>query len=96
MSKLSKNWGRVEGTDIFNSFDQRGEAHDLCDIDDILSMSDVMDHLDRIHSLVEVCIMALSNPESKGLAYPQEIVTHVLSDYVGPEIQEVEEELKLV
>src|SRR5690242_8357243 len=45
-----------------------------------LSVTGIRDHLNRIHSLVEVCQFALANKEWKGQEYCQIRVCEVLCD----------------
>lgn len=58
------------------------------------SITGVRDRLNRLHSLVEVCLLALVNPDFKGTDHLQKKVADVLLDFVGPEIQTAEEELR--
>lgn len=60
------------------------------------SVVSVRDHLNRIHSMVEVCIIALLNPDYRGQQLIQVKVADVLCDYIGPEIEKAEEELRHV
>lgn len=57
------------------------------------SIISVRDQLNSIHSLVNVCGMALAGKDWKGQEYCQLRVCEVLVDYVAPEIKKAEEAL---
>lgn len=52
------------------------------------------DRIDQLHSLVEICTIALTHQDWKGQMHVQACVADVLCDYVSPELERIEEELK--
>lgn len=61
--------------------------------EEIVTLIDVRDRLNRIYSLVEVCQFALWNRKDGDQSYCQQKVAEVLFDYVRTEIKTAEEEL---
>ena len=59
-----------------------------------VSVVDIRDKLNSLHSLVHLCIVALNSKENLGQQYLQLKVAEVLCDFVGPEIKKTEEELQ--
>lgn len=59
-----------------------------------VSVVDVRDKLNSLHSLVHLCIVALSSKENLGQEYLQLRVAEVLCDFVGPEINKAEKDLR--
>ncbi len=61
-----------------------------------VSVVSIRDHLGHLRSLVELCMIALTHKDWKGQDYVQCKVADVLCDYVGPEIEKIDEELRHV
>lgn len=77
--------------------EEMNELYEKChQIERSHSTVPVRDRLDRIHSLVQICCIALNHQDWKGQEYVQKNVAAVLCDYIGPEIQKAEEELRCI
>ena len=107
---LPKNWGDVHYTDGSLSReldeheedweatgqDEMNELYEQCKNNHQASSVSLRDHVNRVHSMVEVCVIALLNPDWRGEQILQIKVADVLNEYVAPELENIEEELKYI
>jgi hypothetical protein len=90
----------VEDEDEDSDWESEGEEemqklYEKCKREDV-SIVSVRDRLNNLHSLVEVCQLALGNKEYRGQTYCQDQVVMVLCCYVAEDIKEIEEDLRYV
>jgi hypothetical protein len=77
--------------------DEMNEIYDSCKEKkfDRPTATRIRDRINHTFSLVEICCIALTHPQWKNQPFVQKHVANVLCDYVCPELETMEQELKL-
>jgi hypothetical protein len=84
--------------EIEDGEEEMNELHDQCKAKEEkrASVVDVRDRLNHLSALIDICKIALTNPQWQGQAFLQNQVASVLCDFVSPELESAEKELRKV